>query len=67
MNFWIKHCSICLGSFFGCPNWYTGSKGTLNTTLHDHLRDVPCKDIFKFSASAAANEFCEWIQVGVDI
>ena len=34
--------------------------------LHDHLRDVPCKDICKLSASAAASEFCEWFQVGID-
>ena len=26
--------------------------------LRDKLRDVPCEDIFKFSASAAASEFC---------
>ena len=25
--------------------------------LHDHLRDFPWEDIFKFSAYAAANEF----------
>ena len=31
--------------------------------LHDHLRDVLWKDIFKFSASAAASEFYEWVQV----
>ena len=24
-------------------------------------------DIFKLSASAAASEFCEWIQVGIDV
>ena len=35
--------------------------------LHDHLRDVPWKDIFKLVASAAASEFCEWVQVGVDV
>ena len=35
--------------------------------LHDHLRDVPWEDIFKLVASAAASEFCEWIQVGVDV
>ena len=33
----------------------------------DHLRDVPWKDIFKLGASAAASEFCEWIQVGIDV
>ena len=27
--------------------------------LRDHLRDIPWEDIFKFSASAAASEFCE--------
>ena len=35
--------------------------------LRDHLRDVPWKDIFKLGASAAANEFYEWIQVGIDV
>ena len=32
-----------------------------------HLRDVPCKDIFTFGASAAAIEFCEWVRVGIDV
>ena len=35
--------------------------------LRDHLRDVPWGDIFKFSASAAAREFFEWVQVGIDV
>ena len=35
--------------------------------LRDHLRDVPWVDIFKLSASAAASEFCEWVQVGIDV
>ena len=35
--------------------------------LCDHLRDVPWEDIFKISASAAASEFCEWVQVGIDV
>ena len=35
--------------------------------LHDHFRDVPCEDIFKLGASAAASEFCEWVQVGIDV
>ena len=30
------------------------------------MRDVPWEDIFKLSASAAASEFCEWVQVGID-
>ena len=34
--------------------------------LHDHLRDVPWGDVFKLSASAAASEFCEWVQAGID-
>ena len=32
--------------------------------LRDRLRDVPWEDIFKLSASTAASEFCEWVQVG---
>ena len=35
--------------------------------LRDHLRDVPWEDIFKLSDSAAASEFCEWDQVGIDV
>ena len=35
--------------------------------IRDHLRDAPWEDIFKLSASAAASEFCEWVQVGIDV
>ena len=35
--------------------------------LRDHLRDVPWEDIFQLSASAATSEFCEWVQVGIDV
>ena len=35
--------------------------------LRDHLRDVSWDDVFKFGASAAAREFCEWVQVGIDV
>ena len=31
------------------------------------MGDVPWEDIFKLSASAAASEFCEWVQVGNDV
>ena len=31
------------------------------------MRDVSCKDIFKFRASAVASEFCEWVKVGIDV
>ena len=30
-----------------------------------HLRDAPWEDNFKLSASTAANEFYEWVQVGI--
>ena len=33
----------------------------------DHLSNVPWEDIFKLSASAAASDFCEWVQVGIDV
>ena len=36
-------------------------------SLRNHLRGVPCQNIFKLSASAAASEFCEWVQVGIDV
>ena len=35
--------------------------------FRDHLRDVPWEDIFKLSAPAAASEFCDWVQVGIDL
>ena len=35
--------------------------------LRDHLRDVQWEDIFRISASAAASEFCEWVQGGIDV
>ena len=35
--------------------------------LRDHLRDVTLEDIFKVSASAASSEFCEWVQIGIDV
>ena len=35
--------------------------------LHHHLRAVLWKNIFKLSASGAVSEFCEWVQVGIDV
>ena len=35
--------------------------------FRNHLRGVPWDDIFKLSASAAASEFCERDQVGIDV
>ena len=35
--------------------------------LRDHLRDVSWEGVFKLSASAAASESCEWVQVGIDL
>ena len=35
--------------------------------LCDHLRDVALEDIFKLSASAAASEFFERVQAGIDV
>ena len=36
-------------------------------SLHDCLRDLQQEDIFKLGTSAAASEFCELVQVGIDI
>ena len=38
----------CIAYDYSCDDW---------DGLHDHLRDFPWEDIFKFSAYAAANEF----------
>ena len=35
--------------------------------LRDHLRDVSWEDISKLSAPAADSEFCEWLQVGINV
>ena len=31
------------------------------------MGDVTWEDIFKLSPSATASEFCEWVQVGIDV
>ena len=31
------------------------------------MGDVLWEDIFKLSASAGASEFCDWVQVGIDV
>ena len=33
----------------------------------DYLRDDSWEDIFKLGASAAASEFYEWVQLGIDV
>ena len=43
---------------YSCADW---------DGLHDYLRDVPWEDIFKLGAPAAASEFCESVQVGIDV
>ena len=48
----------CIAYDYSCVDW---------DGLRDHLRDVPWEDIFKLDASAAASEFCEWVQVGINI
>ena len=54
----IQSCmEYCCHVWAGAPSCYW--------ELLDKL--VPWEDIFKLSASAAAIEFCEWVQVGIDI
>ena len=45
----------------------SNSKGDDWDSPCDHLRDVPWEDIFKLCASAAASEFCGWVQVRIDV
>ena len=35
--------------------------------LCDHLRNVPWEDKFEPNASIATREFCQWVQVGIDV
>ena len=42
---------------YSCTDW---------NNLCNNLRDVPWKDIFKFSASVAASDFFEWVLVRID-
>ena len=48
----------CIAYDYFCADW---------NGLRDHLRDVPWEHIFKLAASAATSEFCEWVQVGIDV
>ena len=48
----------CIAYDYSCADW---------DGLCDDLRDVPWEDIFKLSAPGAASEFCEWVQVGIDV
>ena len=52
------HVVVSVSIGYSCADW---------VGLRDHLRDVPWEDIFKLSASAAASESCEWVQVGTDV
>ena len=40
---------------YSCVNW---------NSLFDHLRDAPT---FKINTSATVTEFCEWVQVGINL
>ena len=35
--------------------------------LCDYLRGIAWKDTFMLGASVAASEFCEWVQVEIDV
>ena len=48
----------CIAYDYSCADW---------NSLCDHLRDVSREDIFKLSVSAAASDFCKWVQDGIDV
>ena len=48
----------CIASDYSLADW---------DGLRDDFRDVPWQDIFKLGASAAASEFWEWVQIGIDV
>ena len=47
----------CIAYDYSCADW---------DSLHDHLRGASWEDIFKLG-TFAASEFCEWVQVEIDI
>ena len=48
----------CIAYDYSCADW---------DSLCDNLRNVPREDIFKIGAPVAPSEFCEWVQVGIDV
>ena len=54
----VVSVSIDFPKNYSCADW---------DGLCDHLRNVPWKDIFNFSASAAASELFEGVQLGIDV
>ena len=54
----FDHVVFSVSTDYSCADW---------DGFRDHLRDVPWEDICKLGASAAASEFCEWIEVGIDV
>ena len=48
----------CIYCNYSCSDW---------DCLVYHLKDIPWENIFKLGAPAAASEFCEWVQVGIDV
>ena len=47
-----------IGYDYSCADW---------NSLCDHLRDILLEEIFKLSASAVSCEFCEVVEVGIDV
>ena len=56
-----SHCSVLFHHIS-----YDYSRADWNG-LCDNLRDVVWEYVFKLSASAATNEFCEWVEFGIDV
>ena len=54
---WLTYSSEGTSSDYSRTDW---------NGLHDHLKHVPWKDVFKLSASAAT-KFYQWVQVGIDV
>ena len=55
-----------------CPTDSTNSKETQSLGKNGCRekcldKSLPWEDIFKLGDSAAASEFCEWVQVGIDV
>ena len=62
-------CASCSSSYIGetCHHFKTRIEEHIKKDNKSCIFHVPWEDIFKLSASAAASEFCEWVQVGIGV
>ena len=48
----------CIAYDYSCADW---------DGFHDYLKDLPWENMFELCTCATASEFCDWVQVGIDV